>query len=794
MLPGTVCSASMWCKADAYGGAYGNDTHSLRLRMRFNDMDGNNLGAFTANSAEPDNTWQQLVISDQVAPPNAASVRLLFFYITTQPANAWKVWNIDDLVLDMPNGDQQVIFDILPVVTADNLSNTSATITGARLSGVSTVKLVQGATELVGGNIVVAGDGKSLTVDFPTTGAPYGDYQVIVEKPGYAPAFLNDAFRIRDPGGSWLVNGDFETGDLSGWEIWQNDSWGGTPAIENVYVGDAGDLFIHVPEVNGVDTPVFGQYSLRIGEYQENGGEGGVYQLVPVLGNEELSLAWKWGGGNTVSPSAVEVAVLKGAFTQGWSYLPEDVLGIYRLDDPGTFGWEDGSLSFTVPANEDTITVYAKTWHNPAPEWNYVALWLDEMTLTLPDCPAQHELASIDPASGDANSEFDLTVYGTNMDQVTAIRLVRGLDQIVGSISSASGGSLTAHFVPPTEGATLGDYDVVTEQAGMYKLVGVRNDTCGSPSDLPGAFEMVLPDGDNALANGDFETGVIDPWVLTPDSGDTQKGEPIPGAELAYTQYVDEGDPANIGFPQVQGISTPYSGDEVLFTYEGNYGVGLYSFEFESDPPGPYDPDLEYATWLSPNGGKLAQSIGLPKGPGEYELVLTYWVRFWDEAWPHTSLTATILIDGAPASSVTAAFPGHGQATQDEFDPYTQLSVDYLGPVSTDISVEFDFQSDFDEGGSYSGATAAIMVDDVRLFGIVGCPDPFADSDGDGDVDQADFSRLQQCYTGEGTFALADECECFDHDQDDDVDPASLAAFELCANGPAIAADPACDD
>lgn len=904
VLPGTTCSASMWCKADAYGGAYGNDTHSFRLRMRFRDFEGNNLATYTVNSPVPDNTWQQLVIGGQVAPPNTAYVRLLFFYITTQPAHAWKVWNIDDLVLDTPNGDQHVVIDISPVVIPDNTANTSATITGARLNGVSSVKLVKDATELVGGNIVVAGDGKSLTVDFPTTGAPYGDYDVIVDKPGCAPAFIHDGLRIRDPGGSWLLNGDFETGDLTGWQVWYNDTWGGDPAIEHVYVSDASDLFIHVPKVNGVDTPVFGQYSLRIGEYQENGGEGGVLQHVPVLGSEDLSLAWKWGGGNTVNPSAVEVAVLKGSFEQGWSYLPEDVLGLYRLNDPVGFGWSNGSLSFTVPPGEDTITVYAKVWHNPAPNWNNVALWLDEMTLTLPDCPDQHELSGIDPTSGDATTAFDLTVYGSNMDKVTSIRLSRGLDQIPGVIQpGADFDHLVAHFVPPGGGATLGDYDVVTEQegclgrvlgaafsfscntassltgiettegafkaltkpqgvvqmtvsgtnvdlldevrlvwapeprdppgdrapywlpvveitgavddasdpdnvvmsfdlmnaqAGMYELVGVRHDTCGDPNRVPDAFELVLPTGNNALVNGDFEADQFGPWVLTPDAGNTLRGDPIPGAQLAFTQYLGDGNPSNIGFPQIPGISAPYSGDEVLFAYEGNYGVGLYSCTFRTDPPSPYNAGLEDATWVSPNRGKLTQSLGLPNGAGQYALVLSYWVKFWDELWPHTSLTATILIDGSPASSVTAAFPEYGKASQDGLDAYTQLSVDYIGPAFSDISVEFYFQTDYDgrpdEGGSFSSSTAAIMIDNVELVGIITCPDPFADADGDHDVDHFDFARFQLCFTGPGTFELPEMCFCFDRDLDGDVDQADKDSFEACASGPGVEANPACDD
>jgi hypothetical protein len=90
------------------------------------------------------------------------------------------------------------------------------------------------------------------------------------------------------------------------------------------------------------------------------------------------------------------------------------------------------------------------------------------------------------------------------------------------------------------------------------------------------------------------------------------------------------------------------------------------------------------------------------------------------------------------------------------------------------------------------------------------CPEPFADADRDGDVDQADFALLQVCFTGEndprGAFDRA-ACDCFDRkdmdsdgrfrpsiDGDNDIDAADLDAFEACASGAGIPAATACDD
>ncbi len=83
---------------------------------------------------------------------------------------------------------------------------------------------------------------------------------------------------------------------------------------------------------------------------------------------------------------------------------------------------------------------------------------------------------------------------------------------------------------------------------------------------------------------------------------------------------------------------------------------------------------------------------------------------------------------------------------------------------------------------------------------ILCCGTPFADADGDGDVDQGDFGVFEACLTGPGGGATGD-CRCFDrrdennqHGQDGDVDQDDYGAFENCASGPGIPANPACDD
>ncbi len=61
---------------------------------------------------------------------------------------------------------------------------------------------------------------------------------------------------------------------------------------------------------------------------------------------------------------------------------------------------------------------------------------------------------------------------------------------------------------------------------------------------------------------------------------------------------------------------------------------------------------------------------------------------------------------------------------------------------------------------------------------------PSADTDGDGDADQADFGFLQACLSGDGTL-YADELDCgvVDFDLDRDVDAEDVDAFVACVGG-----------
>jgi hypothetical protein len=810
-------------------------------------------------------------------------------------SSGWGVAAADDVSLTAVFHPDPVIYAIDPTVIPNNSADTNVTITGVNLAGVTAAKLVQEATVLAGTNLVVAGDGMSLTCSFPTTGAAVGFYDVVCEKAGFLPSVLQNGFAIlnANAASTLLLNGGFEDAPGNS-QDWYGDYLRTSPSSSPV----------HVPA--DPYNPLEGNYYWYRGQGPDNTQlfTPGFWQVVSVPVNSPVFFeGFVHVGPGIYATNTVTVRLHDGDVTQ--TVIAEAV-----VDQSTPFHTGDwarvllgGVCTTGRVAVEVTTLIQAASGHNDYHN-ETAAVFLDDFKLyTTNPCVAGH---TQNPPSGyptpvELPDDVDptLTITGANLDSVTNVWLVQisGLGTFLpGSIISQTAGSLSATFAFPPEGAPTGLYSVITEQAlannnciaqvvddaynvyctswltavepnslvkpqstvqltvtgqnvdrfdrvklvytpeprdppgdrapywvpvvertgevvtsspnavvmtfdlhnaqaGQYKLVGERDAGCPATTEVTDAFTLALPTGDSIVVDGGFEDA-SSAWVLTPDEGNTQKGDPMPGAAIAYTNWVGPGDPGNYGYPKISGIDPPtYPGDEVLFARGGNYLAGCYSFAYHSD-----DPDLDYATWVSPNNGKVSQSLGLPNGPGNYELVMTYWVRIWDQLWVGSSLKASIIVDGVEASSTTIAFPGYGKASQDGNDPYTQLSVDFIGAAMSDITVEFYFQTETVEADyADSAATTAIAIDDVAVFGALACGDPFADADKDGDVDQADFAMMQACYTGSGG-DVSDECRCFDRKDspgslpDSDVDNTDMASFEACASGPGIAADPTCDD
>lgn len=201
----------------------------------------------------------------------------------------------------------------------------------------------------------------------------------------------------------------------------------------------------------------------------------------------------------------------------------------------------------------------------------------------------------------------------------------------------------------------------------------------------------------------------------------------------------------------------------------------------------------------------------------------TYHFRVWSEAddyVPHHSADLTFqttvsgpFIDVWPsqisASASVLTNPPNGSFS------IRNASVD---TITYDISPDCSWLSVNPEDGTSTGETDVIEIiynTEGLLAGEYVCPITITapeavnspriapvvtltlttvapDFDGDGDVDQDDFGRLQQCFTGPGVAQTAPDCANVPLDSDDDVDVDDFVIFRGCLSGPGVCADPNC--
>lgn len=83
------------------------------------------------------------------------------------------------------------------------------------------------------------------------------------------------------------------------------------------------------------------------------------------------------------------------------------------------------------------------------------------------------------------------------------------------------------------------------------------------------------------------------------------------------------------------------------------------------------------------------------------------------------------------------------------------------------------------------GISAHVIAATFEAGPCIDCNLPWADADGDGDVDATDFAFFQSCMTIGGA-EIAPGCECMDSNADSSIDATDLADFAECALGPEI--------
>lgn len=428
-------------------------------------------------------------------------------------------------------------------------------------------------------------------------------------------------------------------------------------------------------------------------------------------------------------------------------------------------------------------------------------------------CPTSATVSGVEPGSFVNPTETaSLTVTGTNLGQI-------------------SGASLTDESgdLPPINSTALAmvgsdlqlGFDLSCAPAGRYDLVLSRNDGCrgttvnnavwlvktppaGSCLWQPWASDWTVlnlgPDLDPPnlvydATNWDFSFNQqtnLGTTLDTPDSSllalhwflDGQDGFPNPGGSgsggVFQTITVQPGIPLEYSFYWKGAVSD---------------GVGWFEFLLIDGPFNMYDAD-QLQESPSINNPSIIRKRELTTGDFAWEQITHLTAADSGPAGPRAQ---TITPTGTLATVVLKAgrVPSGGMTSLWDNIVVTQSG----GP---NLIVNGDFES----GSQASLCDREAVFQDTceydawrrSAFAPLACLqwDPFADVDGDGDVDQNDFAALQLCYTGSGSFSLPAECACFDRPEpiepDGDIDQSDMFKFEACASGAGIPADTACDD
>lgn len=111
-----------------------------------------------------------------------------------------------------------------------------------------------------------------------------------------------------------------------------------------------------------------------------------------------------------------------------------------------------------------------------------------------------------------------------------------------------------------------------------------------------------------------------------------------------------------------------------------------------------------------------------------------------------------------------------------------------LGTGTCSVTTEADCTGDQD--GAYLGDATVCGNNNLNCGDF--CPDVYADTDYDGDVDMSDFGYFQNCMTGPGWVTVPSDCLCLDREGDGDIDSDDLYFFTNCLSGPQTAGSPNC--
>ncbi len=355
-----------------------------------------------------------------------------------------------------------------------------------------------------------------------------------------------------------------------------------------------------------------------------------------------------------------------------------------------------------------------------------------------------------------------MTLTGTNLDLLTSASIVRrhsiggASAPISGALQAATPGMTSRQVTFNLTGAEGGLYDLALASAcdriaNAYD--GVVNDATLIP--LKNAVLVYMP----ALTNGSFE----DAWDDTAAGGfcsvprvkDQQEAKHW--GLSAEMSGISGGQWKRDGSQWIPGCldGLPDGGDGI------HYASVIVA-------PGSGFPtrNTAFQTFVPPNlVGQVAQKgtvfhVSYHLGLASDQLVLR-------------------LRDGGPSGPVIpgaeAILPYTGAAPLEE-GPTVTLESGYTFTSNPPL-LTVEVQADQNTGGVHGH-----HFDNLRT--TVGCNLPFADADGDHDVDMVDFAVWQRCYSPmTGIPAEPGYCSCFEQVVNDHIDEADLANFLKCGTG-----------
>jgi len=543
------------------------------------------------------------------------------------------------------------------------------------------------------------------------------------------------------------------------------------------------------------------------------------WQTVPINPGETVTFTgYAHVGPDSTVTNTATIKVWDGPADTG-SLIGTQTVDQTTTPTPGYGNWVQVSASGV--ANSGAVTVEFMAQESTPSVNNVAAVHFDAFSLTSSvPCAVQHTLTSVAPDTGPHNADTNgVLISGEHLDLVTAVRLVQISSQTVltGTITNTTPTQLTVNF--PTNGQPIGKYNVVAEVPSCLtqQMVDEFEIVCANPTTVSGVSPptLVPPQGDDVPlmlsgTNLDAITEVklvrgetqIFGTNLTMVGSDLRVSFDLTGAAEGFYDVVatrPDGcvDPA----PLVSGFSLlPVLENKLLANggFETSMAPWTGGCIYMSGPEFGLSARTGTGyTRAASNWGVVECSLEqalptLPNGPGEYSVTLIFWAWVWDNSFPTSADYASwvkgeIVVDGAVVAGTAFS------SEQGTMSVYSGQAVSWSGTANTSIAVRLTLRGD-GRGGDGWGIAG---VDDVELYSAgPSCNNPFADADGDHDVDQADFSVLQRCFTGSaGTIPSEPAyCACFDRPvQDGLIDQSDVTKFEDCASGPGVEADTACD-